>query len=189
MIEPDFDINVEYEKLFGTAKRVNLFDEDENYYNLIRPSIVASECRIYHRNLLPFPTIRLQSYINSLNLLELLDDILYSKKRRFCLEVEGVCKAFGDYESETNSFIICQDSLISNQITSILMDDVFVFNRERFIKQVCVKDGGFYRMTRDFRFSSASLAATYVLGRRVNGWLAWKNFKGETLKNVCRKEA
>lgn len=187
MNSSDFDINTEYEKLFGTAQRVNFFDEDEDYYNIFRPKIESAKSLQYPQCLLPFPQIELKSYINSLLLWKLLDDILYNKKRQFRLEVEGVCKAFGYYEPETTYFYICKGSLVSLNITTMLVDEAIISARERFIRLACVEDGFYYRVTIDARCRSASAAATYTLGRRVNGWLAWKDDKGHTLKDCYKK--
>jgi hypothetical protein len=44
-----------------------------------------------------------------------------------------------------------------------------------------------YLFTRDFLFSSPSMAAITVLGRSANGWLEWKTRHGQTLDGLRRQ--
>jgi hypothetical protein len=50
------------------------------------------------------------------------------------------------------------------------------------------RDGG-YVFTQDFLFSSPSTAAAIVLGRSANGWVEWKDERGQTLSDVYRAPA
>lgn len=49
---------------------------------------------------------------------------------------------------------------------------------------VLVDEGGQYRFSQEYVFSSPSLAAGVVLGRRANGRIEWKTKDGKTLKEV-----
>lgn len=44
-----------------------------------------------------------------------------------------------------------------------------------------------YKINEDVKFDSPSGAAKFVNGGNANGWLVWKNDKGETLDDVYRK--
>lgn len=44
-----------------------------------------------------------------------------------------------------------------------------------------------YRVVKKIKFTSPSSAGAFVLGRRVNGWIAWKNSEGKTLDELKRK--
>ena len=56
MSEDGWDVNVEYEKLFGSAKRVNLFDSEEEYDEL-RQYIIAQPLETDITQELPFEGI------------------------------------------------------------------------------------------------------------------------------------
>lgn len=56
MPEDGWDVNVEYEKLFGAAKRVNLFESEEEYDELWQ-FIIAQPQETYLTNELPFDGI------------------------------------------------------------------------------------------------------------------------------------
>ena len=65
-------------------------------------------------------------------------------------------------------------------------------SQERFREQL-VKDGVLqlqgtqYVFTRDYLFSSPSMAAIAVLGRSANGWIEWKTEQGQTLDGAKRQ--
>lgn len=48
-------------------------------------------------------------------------------------------------------------------------------------------EGGLLVMTRDYLFTSPSMAAVALQGRSANGWLEWKNKSGRTLDEVKRQ--
>ena len=58
MQKPERNINEEYEKLFGSAKRINLFDTEEEY-NELRQFIVDQSQEIFVSSILPFDGIEI----------------------------------------------------------------------------------------------------------------------------------
>ncbi|NUN61510.1 MAG: GIY-YIG nuclease family protein [Burkholderiaceae bacterium] len=65
-------------------------------------------------------------------------------------------------------------------------------SQERFREQlvtdgVLVQQGTQYVFTRDYLFSSPSMAAIAVLGRSANGWIEWKTEQGQTLDGAKRQ--
>ncbi len=58
MQKPGRNINEEYEKLFGSAKRINLFDTEEEY-NELRQFIVDQSQEIFVSSILPFDGIEI----------------------------------------------------------------------------------------------------------------------------------
>lgn len=65
-------------------------------------------------------------------------------------------------------------------------------SQERFRQQlvtdgVLAQNGETYVFTRDYLFTSPSLAACIVMGRSANGWLEWKTPQGQTLDAVKRQ--
>lgn len=65
-------------------------------------------------------------------------------------------------------------------------------SQERFREQlvtdgVLKQQGAQYVFTRDYLFSSPSMAAIAVLGRSANGWMEWKTEHGQTLDGAKRQ--
>ena len=58
MPEDSWDVNDEYEKLFGSAKRVNLFETEEEY-NELRQYIMSEPQITYITKMLPFEGVEL----------------------------------------------------------------------------------------------------------------------------------
>lgn len=50
-------------------------------------------------------------------------------------------------------------------------------------------EGGGYRFSQDYVFTSPSTAAAVVLGRSANGRIEWKDAQGRTLKELQTQEA
>ena len=60
--------------------------------------------------------------------------------------------------------------------------------REKLLKEgILTLEGGGVVFTRDYLFSSPSMAATVLRGRAANGWVEWKNASGRTLDEVKRQ--
>lgn len=65
-------------------------------------------------------------------------------------------------------------------------------SQERFREQLATdgvlqQHGSQYVFTRDYLFSSPSMAAIAVLGRSANGWIEWKTEQGQTLDGAKRQ--
>jgi hypothetical protein len=52
---------------------------------------------------------------------------------------------------------------------------------------IMAAEGGMLVFTRDYLFSSPSMAAMAVMGRSANGWVEWKAANGKTLDEVKRQ--
>ncbi|WP_231374739.1 MULTISPECIES: GIY-YIG nuclease family protein [unclassified Polaromonas] len=60
--------------------------------------------------------------------------------------------------------------------------------REKLLAEgILAANGSDVVLTRDYLFSSPSMAAVALQGRSANGWLEWKNAKGRTLDDVKRQ--
>lgn len=66
---------------------------------------------------------------------------------------------------------------------------MFDIRQELIANGVLALEGGFYRFTQDYIFSSPSTAAAVVLGRSANGRFEWKDVQGRTLKALQEAEA
>lgn len=97
----------------------------------------------------------------------------------------GGADARGVYNEE--GFVVLKGSLARRETTTSSHDTVEP-KREELIGSgvlVAVKEG--YRFERDMAFSSPSAAAAIVSGSSANGWVEWRNAKGQTLDKVYRK--
>ena len=61
-------------------------------------------------------------------------------------------------------------------------------NREKEIKEFAIEKDGKIILDYDKTFSSPSLAADFCIGSSNNGWIMWKDKKGQTLDDVYRKK-
>lgn len=60
--------------------------------------------------------------------------------------------------------------------------------REKLLEEgILAANGGGVVLTRDYLFSSPSMAAVALQGRSANGWMGWKDTKGRTLDKVKRQ--
>lgn len=50
------------------------------------------------------------------------------------------------------------------------------------------EENEYYILTTDYKFSSPSAAARFILGRSANGWNEWKTYEGDALDNFRDKE-
>lgn len=97
----------------------------------------------------------------------------------------GGADARGVYNEE--GFVVLKGSLAQRETTTSSHDTVEP-KREELIGSgvlVAVKEG--YRFERDMAFSSPSAAAAIVSGSSANGWVEWRNAKGQNLDEVYRK--
>ncbi|MCW5757988.1 MAG: GIY-YIG nuclease family protein [Phycisphaeraceae bacterium] len=97
----------------------------------------------------------------------------------------GGADARGVYNEE--GFVVLKGSLARRETTSSSHDMVEPKREELIGSGVLApaKDG--YRFERDMAFSSPSAAAAIVSGGSANGWVEWRNAKGQTLDEVYRK--
>jgi len=114
-----------------------------------------------------------------------------AQESKVLLACHGKGIAAQGYES-TQGFVVQQSSQAMNEaVPSMKLHVRGMYDlREMLIKNgVLAKDGGHYRFTQDYAFSSPSTAAAVVLGRSANGRIEWKDAKGRTLKELQEQEA
>ena len=211
MPEKGWDVNKEYEKLFGAAKRVNLFDSEEEYDKL-RQYIISQSLETSLTKELPFDGIVLPIVERKPRIEEekksLISKILtslqekhkadlssqriikqeYPDKHLFFIKENGVCDAKGYYDDNTKFFYICKDSLVSYDTDPIYLINDQERARETFLKKICEERKGYYRVIRDAKCRSASAAACYVLGY-LSDQSFWKDSEGKILSEVYPDES
>ncbi|MCR5711203.1 MAG: DUF4357 domain-containing protein [Prevotella sp.] len=199
MTEDGWNINEKYEELFGSAKRVNLFDTEDEYMSL-RRYIVEQPIEIYHSSRLPFETIDLSiqynkkeiprkeiaSIIQALQMQHIKlkkSSWADSSKHLFYIEVVGECNAAGYFEKETGYFYVCKNSLVAYDTDILYLASDTEKARVNFLKKACKEEHGYFRVMKDAKCRSASAAACYVMGRQADS-TNWKDLQGNTISEV-----
>lgn len=97
-------------------------------------------------------------------------------------------KASGYYTSE--GFVVLADSLArANPVASWREGSEGRYRQLLKEGVLAAESDDSYRFTRDFLFSSPSMAAAMVLARHANGWREWRDESGRTLDTVIRQAA
>lgn len=92
----------------------------------------------------------------------------------------------GEYTSE--GFVVHKGSTARvGNVTSIQGTSQERFRGQLVTDGVLTPQGAQYVFTRDYLFSSPSMAAIAVLGRSANGWIEWKTALGQTLDGAKRQ--
>jgi len=115
----------------------------------------------------------------------ILEKVVKTKKPSDLLYISGRgIKANGQYLED--GFVVYKDSQCSKNSVPSLQN--YALNARRMvIEEGVVKiEGNTYIFTRDYIFSSPSMAGSVVLGRSTNGWTKWKDINGKTLDELKR---
>ncbi|OIQ69564.1 hypothetical protein GALL_488300 [mine drainage metagenome] len=92
----------------------------------------------------------------------------------------------GEYTSE--GFVVHKGSTARiDNVASIKGTSQERFREQLVTDGVLQLQGKCYVFTRDYLFSSPSMAAIAVLGRSANGWIEWKTEQGQTLDGAKRQ--
>ncbi len=97
----------------------------------------------------------------------------------------GGADAKGVYGDE--GFVVLKGSVARLETTNSSVDTVGPRREELVRSGVLTQGDAGYRFVRDFVFSSPSAAAAIVTGGSANGWIEWKNGRGQTLDEVYRQ--
>ena len=81
----------------------------------------------------------------------------------------------------SDGFAVLKGSVIANSVTQS-MSNYLLIKREYLIKNDIIDDK--FKFTRNYVFTSPSLAAAIVMGRNANGLTEWKTDDNRTLKSV-----
>ena len=104
-------------------------------------------------------------------------------KHLFYLNVSDEVKAFGYFEPETKYFYICKGSTIEEFLKGIPENSDYALNRKRLIDKCAEKHLFCWKLIKDAKCRTATVAATYVKGR-VSEYVVWKDEKGLGLSDV-----
>ncbi len=99
----------------------------------------------------------------------------------------GGADARGVYNED--GFVVLAGSVARRETTTSAQDTVAPRRQELIASGVLAESGQGLLFTRDTPFPTPSAAAAIVTGGSANGWVEWKNAKGQTLDQVYRRDA
>lgn len=95
----------------------------------------------------------------------------------------GIVDAVAEYDVETKSCTVLKGSIVSSSIAqSAKFRGAASIEKAR---KDTVKNN---KVIVDVPFKSASTAANYVTGTSTNGLVAWKNEKGQSIKDIIKED-
>lgn len=126
-----------------------------------------------------FEDVKLLTSFNGCDIFEIIEQ---KDKHLFYANYRG-CEAKGFYNE--NGFTVLRGSILaSDTVPSFGWKE----KREKEIKEFAIEKDGKIILDYDKTFSSPSSAADFCIGSSNNGWIMWKDKKGQTLDEVYRKK-
>ena len=175
----------DFEKIFGEFKKpVNLFDEDEDYYGVLRPHILSHITESYSKGKLPFQGVELIPYPDFMRAREIArlerngHHIFFIK--RFRHGFDSFCDAAGYYNRYSRNFKIIEYSYIVSVDRFGIYDAVLQIKRQKALLSRSKDIGKEKYLTETITCNDPSIAASYVLGRKAD-LLEWEDRNGKKL--------
>lgn len=193
-----FDINTEYERIFGISNYPTLYESEDKDYEQLRQQIIETAPPSYSFSNLPFEDIYNISdndcLFTSLDDIEAIPQKTYNDylsveiktqvhSHIFWVTIFGRCKAYGYLDKESKNFYIGTDSLISIKDDNDYVATSSYRNRHRLIKNFGIPTNNFFKLKKDVKCRSAVAAARYVVGATVDLDI-WKDAQGRTLYDI-----
>jgi hypothetical protein len=174
----------EVEKLFGSPRRVDLFDEGDDYYNVVRPFILLQPAESFKENELPFTGVKLTPYTDFVKH-QVIEDAKKQRQHIFYIKKSekgnsDFCDAAGFYDKKKQIFIILRYSYIvsSNNYSS---DDLALqMGRRKAMMTRSKADGNNRYLTENIHCVNPTVSASYVLGRKAS-IIEWVDDKGRSI--------
>lgn len=96
------------------------------------------------------------------------------------------CDVVGTYNPLTGAFIIRGGSIFPLEVSSYDRYSAVGIQRRMFLGKNCSKKVDGYYLRKDYVCKSPDQAAMYVWGREVDGWSAWTDNNGRSLKEIYK---
>lgn len=180
-----FDINAEYERIFGVKHRASLFDGDEQYAHLRQEIIDAPTPEFKKKGNLPFERIKLLPYdefLRSEIVKEFEDRNIQTFFIRKYENKELVCYGAGYFNIKSSKFVVFRLSFSRfNEYHKFILEKSYPLKRASY-NGFFVIENGFIKIAKHLSFDTASLAASFVLGRSAT-FDEWKDHKGKSLNS------
>lgn len=174
----------EVEKIFGSPRRVDLFDEGDDYYNVIRPYILTQPAESYKKNDLPFVGVELMTYADYAKH-TVIEEAKNQKHHIFYIKrsVKGssdFCDAAGFYDKKKQVFIILRYSFIVGSNNFSFDDLALQMGRRKAIMTRSRSEGNNRYLTEDILCLNPIVSASYVLGEKAS-IIEWVDDKGRSI--------
>lgn len=179
----ELNINEQYEQIFGKKERPNIFSPDDEDYNSLRQEIRDAKREFNPNKKLPFDNIILKNF-EDFKRDEIAQEFAKEGHRIFYIKkYEGnklVAYAAAYFNVKSSVFFVLRDSFcLETSYFNHLVNNILITKRYGF-RSSFVKDNGFLKLSSTKIFDSASLAASYFLGKK-SSFRAWKDERGKTL--------
>lgn len=179
----EFDINEEYEKIFGVEARESLFSADDEEYNALRQEILDAKREFNPKKSLPFEGIQLLAYddFKRHEVVRLAEKqgyrIFYIRNTR---NSKLVTYGAGYFNPRDSKFYVLEDCFFEeSSYFNNLCNKLYGIKKLSFIDSFR-KDSGTMTEKRLHVYESASLAASYYRGERTS-FREWRDDRGKTL--------
>lgn len=178
------DIKEEFESIFGVTVRPSLYDADDAEYQQFRQQIVNSPKELYQLGSLPFDGVCLTSY-EEFKRREAIEEAKKQGIHLFYIkEYDGsklVRYGVGYFRVDDSCFVVLKDSFFKTsnyfaELTNCISDPGL---KAAFLNSFRFEDGVLHQYVQRC-YHSASLAASYILGRKVS-FREWKDENGKSL--------
>lgn len=174
----EVDINSEYEKFFGRAKSINLFNSDEEYENL-RQYIINQPNVCMKSRTLPFDDITLTPYNDYIWKREIESVTNEGKHVFFIKQNQPFCKAACYFDTSKCAIILLRYSYIVNSNSYNRNLTLLSGRRKLLMHKSCQDNKGRY-LTENICCPSPLVTASYVLGRKAD-LTEWCDEKGKSI--------
>ena len=174
----------EVEKLFGSPRRVDLFDEGDDYYNVIRPYILSQPAESFKENELPFTGVKLTPYVDYVKY-QVIEDAKKQRQHIFYIKNSekgnsDFCDAAGFYDKKKQVFIILRYSYIVSSNNFSFDDLALQMGRRKAMMTRSKAESNNRYLTEDIHCVNPTVSASYVLGRKAS-IREWVDDKGRSI--------
>lgn len=177
-MEVEENMTNEYEKIFGKAKSINLFDSDEDYEKL-RQYIISQPSNYIKSRVLPFDDIKLMPY-HEFVLEQEIESLVKEGKHIFYIkQSQPFCKAACYFDANNCNIILLRHSYIVNS-NSYSNDFSLLLDRRNLLMHKSHQDNQGRYLTENVRCPSPLVTASYVLGRKAD-LSEWCDEKGKSI--------
>lgn len=173
------DINEEYERIFGKATQINLFDSSEEY-DILRKEILSHPQEVIKKKSLPFQDIEVlpfKEYIWESSIENAKAKgfrVFYIKQR------SPYCRAAGYYDKKNGDFVLLKSSYIVSSNNFDPEDSLLLVGRRKLLMSKSKQEGNKRYLTEDVKCSSPFISASYVLGIKTS-IIEWEDEKGKSI--------
>ena len=174
----EMDFSNEYEKLFGRAKAINLFDSGDEYENL-RRYIISQSCDCIQSRALPFDGIKLIPYNEFVWKQEIESATIDGKHVFYIKQSQPFCRAACYFDASKGAIVLLRYSYIVNANSYSNDFSLLSGRRKLLMHKSCQDEQGRY-LTENVKCSSPLVTASYVLGHKAD-LSEWCDEKGKSI--------